>query len=108
MTVPMLMMPPPTVRTRFGDWPFPKLFLSTKAYTGCRLLDLCSLKSSQLRAGRLVCVHLDEAPFRFGSVYAVYAPSRHVPAKVRSFIDFLARRWAGTPPWDAGLPVAAD
>ncbi len=22
MTVPMLMMPPPTVRTRFGDWPF--------------------------------------------------------------------------------------
>ena len=22
MTVPMLMMPPPTVRTRFSDWPF--------------------------------------------------------------------------------------
>src|SRR5947209_20454205 len=22
MTVPMLMMPPPTVRTRFADWPF--------------------------------------------------------------------------------------
>ena len=66
------------------------------------------LVAEDIRAGRLVCVHLDEAPFRFGSVYAVYAPSRHVPAKVRSFIDFLARRWAGTPPWDAGLPVAAD
>jgi integrase len=39
---------------RFGDWPFPRLFLSAKAYTGCRLMDLCGLKSAQLRAGRLV------------------------------------------------------
>lgn len=39
---------------RFGKWVFPKLFLSAKAYTGCRLMDLCSLKSSQLRGGRLV------------------------------------------------------
>lgn len=39
---------------RYGDWPFPKLFLSTKAYTGCRLMDLCSLKSAQLAGGRLV------------------------------------------------------
>jgi DNA-binding transcriptional LysR family regulator len=59
-----------------------------------------------LRAARLACVHLVEPPFQFGSVYAVYAPARHVPAKVRSLIDFLARRWAGTPPWDAGLPTA--
>ena len=42
------------LRERFGDWPFPKLFLSTKAYTGCRLMDLCALKSVQLRGGRLV------------------------------------------------------
>jgi integrase len=39
--------------TRFGDWVFPKLFLSAKAFTGCRLMDLCSLKSAQLRNGRL-------------------------------------------------------
>jgi site-specific recombinase XerD len=39
---------------RFGDWPFPKLFLSVKAYTGCRLMDLCSLRSCQLNADRLV------------------------------------------------------
>jgi integrase len=39
---------------RFGEWPFPKLFLSTKAYTGCRLMDLCGLKSGQLRKERLV------------------------------------------------------
>lgn len=42
------------VGERFGDWPFPKLFLSAKAYTGCRLMDLCGLKSAQLREGRLV------------------------------------------------------
>jgi integrase len=42
------------VAGRFGDWPFPKLFLSAKAYTGCRLMDLCGLKSAQLRGGRLV------------------------------------------------------
>jgi DNA-binding transcriptional LysR family regulator len=65
------------------------------------------LVSGDLRAGRLVCVHLDQPPFQFGNVYAVYAPTRHVPAKVRSLIDFLAKRWAGTPPWDVGLPTAA-
>jgi len=66
------------------------------------------LVAEDLRAGRLTCVHLDAAPFQFGNVYAVYAPARHVPAKVRSLIDFLAKRWAGMPPWDVGLPVADD
>src|SRR5476649_2193964 len=42
------------IAERFGDWPFPKLFLSVKAHTGCRLMDLCSLKSAQLVPGRLV------------------------------------------------------
>jgi integrase len=42
------------IADRFGDWPYPKLFLSTKAYTGCRLMDLCSLASAQLQAGRIV------------------------------------------------------
>ena len=65
------------------------------------------LVGEDLRAGRLVCVHLDAPPFQFGNVYAVYASSRHVPAKVRRFIDFLAARWAGTPPWDVGLRVAS-
>lgn len=41
------------IASRFGDWPFPKLFLAAKAFTGCRLMDICSLKSAQLRGGRL-------------------------------------------------------
>jgi integrase len=42
------------VEDRLGAWAFPKLFLTTKAHTACRLLDVCSLKSSQLQEGRLV------------------------------------------------------
>lgn len=42
------------VGERFGDWPFTKMFLATKAYTSCRLMDLCSLKSGQLQGGILV------------------------------------------------------
>ena len=38
---------------RFQGWEFPRLFLETKAVTGCRLMDLCSVESSQLRDGRL-------------------------------------------------------
>ena len=30
------------------------------------------------------------------------------PGQGAQFIDFLAARWAGEPPWDAGLPTAAD
>jgi DNA-binding transcriptional LysR family regulator len=65
------------------------------------------LVGEDLRAGRLVCIDLDVPPFQFANVYAVYAPSRHVPAKVRRLIDFLAERWAATPPWDVDLLVAA-
>lgn len=42
------------IARRFGGWPFPTLFLSAKAYTGCRLMDLCGLKSSQVGDGRIV------------------------------------------------------
>jgi integrase len=38
---------------RFHGWPLPRLFLETKAVTGCRLMDLCGIESSQLRDGRL-------------------------------------------------------
>lgn len=41
------------IAERFGEWPFLKLFLAVKAHTGCRLMDLCSLKSAQLQPGRL-------------------------------------------------------
>jgi DNA-binding transcriptional LysR family regulator len=60
--------------------------------------------TDDLRSGRLVPVVLDRPLFQFASAFAVYAPTRYVPAKVRRFIDFLAERWSGEPPWDKGLP----
>lgn len=63
------------------------------------------LFSDDLREGRIVPIHLDQPVFQYANVYAVYAPDRHVPAKVRVLIDFLVERWAGEPPWDRGLPL---
>ncbi len=38
---------------RYSGWELPRLFLETKAVTGCRLMDLCVLESGQVRDGRL-------------------------------------------------------
>jgi DNA-binding transcriptional LysR family regulator len=34
------------------------------------------------------------------TLYAIYPPTRHLAAKVRLFIDFLADRFSGSPPWN--------
>ena len=81
--------------TRFGSQRLPGSASSTSR-PSCSRTDL--------KAGRLLPIVLDQPLFQFANAYAVYAPTRYVPAKVRRFIDFLAERWAGEPPWDAGLP----
>ncbi|MBU9632150.1 LysR family transcriptional regulator [Burkholderia multivorans] len=48
-----------------------------------------------IEAGRLVPVLVDAVPPRELPIYAVYASRRHVSAKVRSFVDFLAARFEG-------------
>jgi DNA-binding transcriptional LysR family regulator len=47
-----------------------------------------------VRAGRLLRVLPEHASEELG-IYAVYPSRRHLSAKVRSFIDFLAQRWDG-------------
>lgn len=57
------------------------------------------LVGADLKAGRLVRVlpdyHLPDI-----DVLAVYPSRRHLSAKVRVMIDFLAEEFAGIPPWD--------
>lgn len=63
-----------------------------------------------IEAGRLVPLLLDAMPPRELPIYAVYASRRHVSAKVRSFVDFLADRFSGQslcPTVDAYLAEAA-
>lgn len=52
-----------------------------------------------VQAGRLKEVLRDHMPNR-ASIYAVYPHSRHLSAKVRVFVDFLADRFGPSPYWD--------
>ncbi|MGN4063731.1 LysR family transcriptional regulator [Burkholderia gladioli] len=63
-----------------------------------------------IEAGRLVPLLLDVMPPRELPIYAVYASRRHVSAKVRSFVDFLADHFSGQalcPSIDAWVKEAA-
>jgi DNA-binding transcriptional LysR family regulator len=57
--------------------------------------------ADDLRAGRLVPVLCNHEP-ELIHVYAVYPHARHLAAKVRAFVDFLAQRYAGEPEWHQG------
>jgi hypothetical protein len=50
-------------------------------------------------------LRLDHPPVDMGGVYAIYPPGGRLPAKARVFIDFLAARFGGTPPWERRLPA---
>lgn len=39
------------VKARYPNWDMPILFLQTKCFLGCRLMDLCSVSSAQLQNG---------------------------------------------------------
>ncbi len=54
-----------------------------------------------LRTGRLVTV-LDDYTASPFAMRALYPHNRHLSAKVRAFVDFLAERFGREPPWDAG------
>ncbi|HEY6024777.1 MAG TPA: LysR family transcriptional regulator [Pseudolabrys sp.] len=56
-----------------------------------------------LRSGALVSLTLDHPTVEFGGIYAVYLPDRNPAAKVRAFIDFIARRFTPEPPWDVEM-----
>ena len=53
--------------------------------------------------GRLVRLQLDQPTVELGGIYACYPPTRRPPAKVRTFIAFLAGKFGSEPHWDAAL-----
>jgi DNA-binding transcriptional LysR family regulator len=61
----------------------------------------------EIRAGRLVRLLPDHRPPR-STIAAVYPSRRHLSAKVRAVVDYLARRFEREQPWrldeDAGTP----
>ncbi|WP_374468839.1 LysR substrate-binding domain-containing protein [Phenylobacterium sp.] len=67
--------------------------------------------AEDLRAGRLQPVLCAFEP-ELIHVHAVYPHARHLAPKVRFFVDFLAKRYAGEPEWHKGWgsahPVPAE
>jgi DNA-binding transcriptional LysR family regulator len=55
--------------------------------------------SQDLQAGRLQSVLSGYSPLE-RSVYAIYLPNRHLPSKVRAFIDYLLERFGPEPYWE--------
>lgn len=62
------------------------------------------LVGDDLRQGRLVPL-LPGYRLPDFTMYAVYPSRRHVPAKVRAFVDYLAGQISDPPPWDAWLQM---
>lgn len=58
------------------------------------------MASAELADGRLVTLLEDWPPPERG-IYAVWPHGRHLSAKVRTFVDFLAARFGPVPYWDA-------
>jgi DNA-binding transcriptional LysR family regulator len=62
------------------------------------------LASEALRSGQLVTVLDDYAASPY-TMHALYPHNRHLSAKVRAFVDFLAERFGRDPPWDSASRV---
>lgn len=61
--------------------------------------------AEDLKAGRLVPILCGFEP-EVVHVHAVYPHARHLAAKVRAFVDFLAVRFSGEPEWHQGWTLA--
>ncbi len=73
--------------------------LSAMAVAGVGIsLEPDFIVAADVRAGRLVRVLPDYQPPR-SPISAVYPSRRHLSAKVRTFVDFLAARYAGAAEW---------
>ena len=60
----------------------------------------------ELKSGRLRAVLPGWRASQRVAIHAVYPSRRHLPHKVRLFIDFLAALYGPTPYWDSGLDIA--
>jgi DNA-binding transcriptional LysR family regulator len=79
--------------------------LRTAAVDGLGIALLPSfIAGEHVRSGALVRL-LPGYAAPEGALYAVYPPGRHLSAKLRSFIDFLATRFGEAPEWDRPEPL---
>ncbi len=72
---------------------------------GARLLYRTTRRLSVTESGTTYYEYCARVLHRYAlpelSIHALYAQCRHLPAKVRVFIEFLAARFGPEPTWDA-------
>ncbi|AMB85871.1 LysR family transcriptional regulator [Pseudomonas agarici] len=77
------------------------LLRATMAGAGISMLPTYQA-GAHIRSGELVRL-LPHAEPKAMNMYAVYASRKHMPATLRSMLDFLVARFPETPAWDNGL-----
>jgi DNA-binding transcriptional LysR family regulator len=61
----------------------------------------------EVRSGTLVCL-VPDYPLPRAPIAAVYPSRRHLSAKVRTFVDFVAARFAREQPWELAVAPGAS
>jgi DNA-binding transcriptional LysR family regulator len=75
--------------------------LRSMALAGLGLIRIAEfLVTPDIAAGRLVPVLVDWNKPDAPPIHLVYAPGRHVSARVRAFVDYLVEAFTPTPPWE--------
>jgi DNA-binding transcriptional LysR family regulator len=78
-------------------------FLKDAAVEGLGIILVPSfIAYKEIERGSLVPVLKDYKPSRL-EAYAIYPQTRHLSQRVRVFVDFLVKRFKGTPYWDLCL-----
>ncbi len=77
---------------RWGGWRLPVLMLTVKAHIGCRIAELCSLRSNQIRNGQIV-FEADKVKGRKERI-AVLPPDVFAEIQAQAGATFL---WEGHP-----------
>jgi DNA-binding transcriptional LysR family regulator len=91
-----------SLRSNSGD------LLREVALRGLGLVQLPSfIVGADLARGALKAV-LVPYEDRSTGIWALYSPTRHLSAKVRAFVDFLAARFGTRPEWDVGARTAGS
>jgi DNA-binding transcriptional LysR family regulator len=78
-------------------------FLRDAAVAGMGIIMVPSfIAYREIDSGVLVQILEDYIPPKI-EAYAIYPQTRHLSQRVRAFVDFLVKRFEGTPYWDSCL-----
>jgi DNA-binding transcriptional LysR family regulator len=78
-------------------------FLKDAAVEGMGIIMVPSfIAHKEIESGDLVQILEDHNPPHIDA-YAIYPQTRHLSHRVRAFVDFLVKRFEGTPYWDTCL-----